>query len=232
MATVTSGTDAASVEGVVKRYREGDTDHVVLDGASARIAHGEFVALIGPSGSGKSTLLNLLGGIDLPDAGRVMVAGHDLGALDETARTLFRRRSIGFVFQFLNLIPTLTVFENLLLPLELNGITAGEERARDMLVRVGLEARAATYPDRLSGGEQQRIAIARAIVHEPSLVLADEPTGNLDDDTGERVLDLLGEIAAAGTRSLVVVTHSESLAARADRVLRLHHGRLEEVSKR
>ena len=221
----------AALDGVVKRYREGDAVHVVLDGASAHIRRGEFVALLGPSGSGKSTVLNLLGGIDLADAGRVRVGGRDLAALDETARTLFRRRSIGFVFQFFNLIPTLTVGENLRLPLELNGIEGGDARVGELLERVGLGARADSFPDRLSGGEQQRIAIARAVVHAPDLLLADEPTGNLDEDTGERVLDLLEEVARSGGRTLIAVTHSEALARRADRVLRLHHGRLEEDTR-
>ena len=160
----------AALDGVVKRYREGDAVHVVLDGADLRVARGEFVALLGPSGSGKSTVLNLLGGIDLPDEGRVLVAGRDLAALTETGRTLFRRRSIGFVFQFFNLIPTLTVAENLRLPLELNGIDGSAGRAALLLERVGLADRAASFPDRLSGGEQQRVAIARAVAHEPDLV--------------------------------------------------------------
>jgi putative ABC transport system ATP-binding protein len=214
------------LEGVVKRYREGDAEHVVLDGASATIGVGEFVALLGPSGSGKSTVLNLLGGIDLADAGSVRVAGQDLARLDETARTRFRRRSVGFVFQFFNLIPTLTVEENLLLPLDLNGLQDGEQKVAVLLERVGLAERASSWPDRLSGGEQQRVAVARALIHEPQLLLADEPTGNLDEDTGVRVLELLEELTRGLGRTLVVVTHSEVLARRADRVLRLQHGKL------
>lgn len=216
----------AVLEGVVKRYREGDAEHVVLDGASATIGVGEFVALLGPSGSGKSTVLNLLGGIDLADAGSVRVAGQDLARLDETARTRFRRRSVGFVFQFFNLIPTLTVEENLLLPLDLNGLQDGEQKVAVLLERVGLAERASSWPDRLSGGEQQRVAVARALIHEPQLLLADEPTGNLDEDTGVRVLELLEELTRGLGRTLVVVTHSEVLARRADRVLRLQHGKL------
>ena len=220
---------AAALEGVVKRYREGDTEHVVLDGASATVATGEFVALLGPSGSGKSTVLNLLGGIDLADAGSVRVAGLDLARLNETARTRFRRRSVGFVFQFFNLIPTLTVEENLLLPLELNDIADGRQKAAALLERVGLAERASSWPDRLSGGEQQRVAIARALIHGPQLLLADEPTGNLDEDTGVRVLQLLEHMTRGTGGTLIVVTHSEVLARRADRVLRLQHGRLLEA---
>lgn len=204
---------------------------MVLDGVHARIAAGERVAILGPSGSGKSTLLNLISGIDLPDEGTVRVAGTDLTALSEVERTLFRRHRVGFIFQFFNLLPTLTVLENLLLPVELKGPVGREEedRARDLLARVGLTGRGDSFPDRLSGGEQQRIAVARALVHEPDLVLADEPTGNLDEDTGEMVADLLENLVTRDGRTLVVVTHSRDLAGRMDRVLRMSHGRLEEA---
>jgi putative ABC transport system ATP-binding protein len=217
---------------LTKSYREGDREHVVLDRAVASIAVGERVAILGPSGSGKSTLLNLVSGIDLPDGGTVRVDGTDLTALSERDRTLFRRRRLGFVFQFFNLLPTLTVLENLLLPMELKGRVGAEEeaRARELLGEVGLADRADTFPDRLSGGEQQRVAVARALVHEPALVLADEPTGNLDQDTGGRVADLLDRLVASRRRTLVVVTHSRALAARMDRVLRLDHGALVESS--
>jgi putative ABC transport system ATP-binding protein len=217
---------------LTKSYREGDREHVVLDRAVAAVAVGERVAILGPSGSGKSTLLNLISGIDLPDGGTVRVDGTDLTALSERDRTLFRRRRLGFVFQFFNLLPTLTVLENLLLPMELKGRVGADEeaRARELLGDVGLADRADTFPDRLSGGEQQRVAVARALVHEPALVLADEPTGNLDQDTGERVADLLDRLVASRRRTLVVVTHSRELAARMDRVLRLDHGALVESS--
>jgi putative ABC transport system ATP-binding protein len=215
---------------LTKRYREGEQLHTVLDGASARIAGGERVAILGPSGSGKSTLLNLISGIDLPDAGTVHVGGVDLTAMSETERTLFRRTQVGFVFQFFNLLPTLTVMENLLLPLELTGRGSPSEiaRARDLLEHVGLADRAGTFPDRLSGGEQQRVAIARALAHDPALLLADEPTGNLDADMGARVAELLDDLVRSRGSTLVVVTHSLALAARMDRVLRLDHGRLVE----
>jgi putative ABC transport system ATP-binding protein len=211
---------------VHKSYREGERTHEVLTGTSVTIAPGERVAILGPSGSGKSTLLNLVSGIDLPDAGTVRVGGTDIGALSERDRTLFRRERVGFVFQFFNLMPTLTVLENLLLPLELTGSTGGEARARELLDAVGLGNRAGAFPDRLSGGEQQRVAIARAIIHGPDLLLADEPTGNLDQDTGEIVVRLLDELVRRAGATLVVVTHSRELAARMDRVLRVDHGKL------
>jgi putative ABC transport system ATP-binding protein len=188
---------------------------MVLDGASASIAAGERLAIFGPSGSGKSTLLNLISGIDLPDAGRVEIAGVDVTALRERDRTLFRREHVGFVFQFFNLLPTLTVLENLILPIELKGPVGADDvaRARTLLQKVGLIDRADTFPDRLSGGEQQRVAIARALVHRPSLVLADEPTGNLDEDTAEQVAALLDTMVSGQGGTLVVVTHSRRFDA-------------------
>ncbi|MBW3535795.1 MAG: ABC transporter ATP-binding protein [Gemmatimonadetes bacterium] len=205
---------------------------MVLDGADAVLGRGESVALLGPSGSGKSTLLNLVSGIDRPDRGRVVVDGTDLTALSERERTLFRRRHIGFVFQLFNLIPTLTVLENLLLPLELKGKVGSAERARagGLLDDVGLADREDAFPDRLSGGERQRVAVARALVHEPLLVLADEPTGNLDAAAGARVADLLDDLVRRRGATLLTVTHSPELAARADRVLGLRDGKLREVT--
>jgi putative ABC transport system ATP-binding protein len=228
-----SGPVVVRVDAVTKRYREGDTEHVVLDGVSAGIDRGQFVVLAGPSGAGKSTLLNIISGMDLPDAGDVFLGGTALNRLTERERTLFRRERMGFVFQFFNLIPTLTVLENVVLPLELNGRTGADEQARAMLERVGLERRADAYPDRLSGGEQQRVAIARALVHEPLIVLADEPTGNLDDENAEAVLDILESVTRQVGRTLLVVTHSDEIVRRADRVLTLRHGHIEErVSSR
>jgi putative ABC transport system ATP-binding protein len=212
-----------------KAYQEGDRRRFVLEDASADFARGEFIALLGRSGSGKSTLLNLVSGIDAPDAGQIWVGGQDLTAMRERERTLFRRRNIGFVFQFFNLIPTLSVLENVTLPLELGGASVKDARraAEPLLDAVGLLDRAATFPDKLSGGEQQRIAIARALIHDPLLVLADEPTGNLDEGTGGSVLALLDRLTRQAGKNLLMVTHSPESAAHADRVFRLHHGRLE-----
>jgi putative ABC transport system ATP-binding protein len=220
------------LRGLVKSYREGNRDHMILSGADATLGHGEFAALLGPSGSGKSTLLNIVSGIDIPDAGSVWVNGVCLTDISERERTLFRRRHIGFIFQFFNLLPTLTVEENLLLPLELTGRIHGSERtlAEGLLNEVGLDGRGGTFPDRLSGGEQQRVAVARALVHEPSLVLADEPTGNLDSKTGSRILQLLRSLSQDRGVTLLVVTHSMEVAKVADRVLRIQDGRLVESS--
>ena len=215
---------------VSKTYREGDSERAVLSDVSVAIESGEIAVLVGRSGSGKSTLLNLIAGIDRPTSGRVVVDGTDLTALDEDARTRFRRRRIGFVFQFFNLIPLLTVEENLLLPLELNGMAgaAGVARARGLLERVGLGGRGASLPDRLSGGEQQRVAIARALVHEPALILADEPTGTLDAETAAAVLALLDGLAREAGTTVVMVTHSREVVGVADRIFAVQRGRLVE----
>ena len=186
--------------------------------------------LVGRSGSGKSTLLNLIAGIDRPTAGTVAVNGTDLTRLDEEARTRFRRRHIGFVFQFFNLIPLLTVEENLLLPLDLNGRADadGVTRARGLLERVGLAGRGDSFPERLSGGEQQRVAIARALIHDPALILADEPTGNLDADTAAGVLDLLDALAREAGRTVLMATHSREVVGVADRIFAIQRGVLVE----
>jgi len=219
---------ALLLAGVIRSYREGERVRPVLTAVDLTVAPGESVALLGPSGSGKSTLLNLIGGIDAPDAGRVEVAGVAIHDLSERERSLFRRRGIGFVFQLFNLVPTLTVEENLLLPLELAGeATRGaRDRARGLLDRLGLGDRGDSWPERLSGGEQQRVAVARAVIHRPALVLADEPTGNLDQDTGAEVLELLQDLRREAGTTLVVVTHSVAVAGRMDRCLELRGGRL------
>jgi putative ABC transport system ATP-binding protein len=204
---------------------------MVFRDASLLIERGEWVFLLGRSGSGKSTLLNLIAGIDLPDRGEVIVDAKVLNRLSERERTLFRRNDIGFVFQFYNLIPTLTVEENVLLPLELTGALTAElrERARELLGQVGLAERAGSFPDRLSGGEQQRVAVARALVHRPKLILADEPTGNLDAETGRQVLDLFRQMVRGTGTSMVLVTHSSEVAQLADRVLTIREGKLVEL---
>ena len=210
-----------------KRY-ESPHGRVVLNGVSGTIEAGEFVIVVGRSGSGKSTLLNLLGGLDRPSTGSVSVDGRSLGKLTDRELTLLRRRRIGFVFQAYNLISTLTVGENLMLPLELNGLAAGD-KVSGWLDRVGLAGLEDAYPDQLSGGEQQRVAVARALVHEPDLILADEPTGNLDLHHATRVVALLDELCRSGGKTLVMATHSREVAGKADRMLTIREGRLLEV---
>ncbi len=224
-------TPLVELRGVTKAYREGDAERVVLRGVDATIRRGELCVLIGRSGSGKSTLLNLIGGIDVPTAGEIVVDGLPLARATEARRTLFRRHHVGFVFQFFNLIPTLTVEENLRLPLELNGRPRDAARARAgaLLAEVGLADRAPAFPEQLSGGEQQRVAVARALIHEPLLVLADEPTGNLDLDTGRQVLDLLDRLTRRAGRTLVMATHSPEVVGLADRIFRLQDGCLVET---
>lgn len=216
------------IENLSKSYREGGRDREVLQGAQATFYKGEFVAILGKSGSGKSTFLNLISGIDRSDSGDIWLNGRNLTALDEHQRTLFRRQQIGFIYQFFNLIPTLSVVENVVLPLELNGEKpqVAQVKAKDLLAAVGLGNRWDTFPDRLSGGEQQRVAIARALVHDPLLVLADEPTGNLDEETGKQVLLLLDNLTRQVGKNLILVTHSRENAIYADRVLYLRDGQL------
>ena len=216
------------LERVSKHYTEGAETRHVLEEASVSFAEGEVVAVHGRSGSGKSTLLNLVAGIDSPTGGEVWVAGTCLSRLSSGERTLFRRDHLGFVFQFFNLIPTLRVLENVQLPAELRGLSPKDaaERARACLGDVGLSGREESFPDRLSGGEQQRVAIARALVQAPRILLADEPTGNLDDVTSRTVMDLLDRVTRGTGRTLVVATHSTQVAARADRVFTIEHGRV------
>ncbi len=215
-------------------FVEGGRAHRVLERADARVATGEAVAIVGRSGSGKSTLLNLISGIDRPDSGSVEFDGRDITALGEPARTLFRRRHVGFVYQFFNLIPTLDVEENVRLALELNGVRGAEARRRStaMLTEVGLGDRLQSAIDKLSGGEQQRVAIARALVHEPALVLADEPTGNLDEETAAQVFPVLVSLTRARGATLLIVTHDRALARSVGRVLELRDGRLKEAPDR
>ena len=218
------------IQNLSKSYQEGDRQRMVFKDISLNIAQGEIVAILGKSGSGKTTLLNLMSGIDRVDAGDIFMEGLRLTGLDEQQLTLFRRRTIGFIFQFFNLIPTLSVWENLILPLELNNMTspADFQRAEALLATVGLSDRKASFPDRLSGGEQQRVSIARALVHQPRLVLADEPTGNLDEETGRQILELLDQLTRQADQSMILVTHSTEAAAIADRVFSLHEGHLVE----
>jgi putative ABC transport system ATP-binding protein len=213
-----------------RSFREGSRVHQVLDRLDAEVRPAERVAIMGRSGSGKSTLLNLISGIDRADSGTVEIDGREVSSLGEPARTRFRRAHVGFVYQFFNLIPTLDVAENVRLVLELNGVRGAAARTRSLaaLESVGLGSRAHSAVDQLSGGEQQRVAIARALVHEPKLLLADEPTGNLDDQTAGEVLPVLLALTRSRGATLVMVTHDEALAATADRVLELREGRLHE----
>lgn len=213
---------------VTKAFHEGEQERAVLQGVNSTIARGEFVAIIGRSGSGKSTLLNLLAGLDTPTAGDIYVGETNIAALNDHDRTLFRRKHIGFVFQFFNLIPTLTVRENVLMTAELAGWQEAEarNRANYLLESVGLLDRGKVFPDKLSGGEQQRVAIARALCADPDLILADEPTGNLDAETGIKILELLTTLARRQHKTLVMVTHSTDVAEQADRVLKMEHGKL------
>ncbi len=225
-------TPLIQLSNLTKVYKEGEQERAVLTNINATIMRGEFAVLLGPSGSGKSTLLNLISGVDLPSSGDVVIDSTSLTALTEKRRTLFRRKQIGLVFQFFNLVSTLTVLENLLLPLNLNGITGREakERAMNLLGAVGLPDRSGTFPDRLSGGEQQRVAIARALSHDPLLVLADEPTGNLDSETGCQVMGLLEQLVRKRGKTAVVVTHRTDVASLADRVFIIREGSMEEVA--
>jgi putative ABC transport system ATP-binding protein len=221
-----------SIRRLCRSFREGARVHRVLEGLDADIGAGERVAVMGRSGSGKSTLLNLVSGIDRPDSGSIYIDGQEVSALREPARTLFRRAHIGFVYQFFNLIPTLDVAENVRLVLELNGVRGQAARTRTLaaLREVGLQGRATSAVDALSGGEQQRVAIARALVHAPKLLLADEPTGNLDEATAREILPALLDLTRERGTTLVLVTHDEALAAAADRVLELREGSLHQRS--
>jgi putative ABC transport system ATP-binding protein len=213
---------------LAKTYHQTDGGRTVLKGINARFEPGEFVAIRGRSGSGKTTLLNMIAGIDEPDSGEIYFESTSITRLTRDQKTAFRRDHLGFVFQFFNLIPTLTLRENVILPAELTArpSLAIQHRAVDLLKRVGLGERADDYPDELSGGEQQRVAIARAVVLKPRVLLADEPTGNLDRATGEEVMGLINQLRIELGTLLILVTHSHRLAAQADRILMLEDGRL------
>ena len=215
---------------VSKRLRSGERDLTIVDRLSLRVDAGEFVAILGPSGSGKSTLLGLAAGLDRPSAGEVLLDGRPIHDLSEDALARLRRGRIGFVFQSFQLLGNLTALENVLLPLELAGRDHAARRAHEMLAAVGLAERGHHYPSQLSGGEQQRVALARAFAVEPSPLLADEPTGNLDGATGATVLELLARLRADHGATLVLVTHDPEVAARADRRIHLRNGRIESAS--
>jgi putative ABC transport system ATP-binding protein len=211
---------------VTQEYKSGSRTLTVLDSVSFEIAAGAFVAIVGPSGSGKTTLLGLLAGLDTPTRGRVILDGADLGALREDARARLRGEKVGFVFQSFQLIPTLTAIENVSVPLELRGDADAEARARELLGRVGLGDRTGHLPAQLSGGEQQRVAVARAFANRPRILFADEPTGNLDGVTGARIIELIEALNRESGSTVVLVTHDASLADRTDRIIRLADGRV------
>ena len=218
------------VKALTKRVDSGGEPLTILHENSFAVAAGETVAIVGASGSGKSTLLGLLAGLDLPSSGSVMFAGELLGVLDEDARAVLRGRLLGFVFQSFQLLPSLNAIENVMLPLELAGVAEAQAEAEFWLKRVGLSHRLRHYPKHLSGGEQQRVALARAFAPKPKLVLADEPTGNLDAATGRQIIDLMFAINAESGTTLILVTHDEAIAARCARRLRMHAGEIAEAA--
>ena len=209
-----------------KVYGTGDTAVKALDGVSLSVEHGEFVAIVGTSGSGKSTLLHMLGGLDRPTSGSVTVDGKDIFSLKDEALTIFRRRKIGFVFQSYNLVPVLNVYENIVLPIQLDGRRVDKAFVRQIVKTLGLEERLEALPSQLSGGQQQRVAIARALAAAPAILLADEPTGNLDSRTSQDVLSLLKVTSQKFSQTIVMITHNEEIAQMADRILRIEDGRI------
>ena len=227
--SIESDSLAVTASGLEKTVVARDNRLTILSGLDLQIKSGESVAIVGTSGSGKSTLLGILAGLDLPTTGSVSLAGKRIDHLDEDQRATVRGQHTGFVFQSFQLLANLTALENVMLPLELAGVDNPGERARKLLTRVGLEHRLEHYPKQLSGGEQQRVAIARAFAGEPDILFADEPTGNLDEKTGESIIELLFEVNQASGTTIVLVTHDMDLARRCQRILKLHGGRLEAV---
>ena len=214
------------ISSIKKHFGEGESRVEVLKGIDISIEKGEICVLLGPSGSGKSTLLNLLGGLDTPTSGEVLVSGKKLFQMNEEARTIFRRRNIGFVFQNYNLVPVLNVYENIVLPIELDGTKVDTEYVKTILHTLGLEQKVQTMPNQLSGGQQQRVAIARALAAKPAILLADEPTGNLDSKTGMDVIALLKMTSQAFHQTIVMITHNEEIALMADRMIRIEDGKV------
>jgi putative ABC transport system ATP-binding protein len=209
-----------------KTYGKGDTAVHALDGVNLKVENGEFVAIVGTSGSGKSTLLHMLGGLDRPTSGKVFVDGKDIFSLKDEALTIFRRRKIGFVFQSYNLVPVLSVYENIILPIQLDGGKEDRKYVDQVIETLGLSKKLNSYPNQLSGGQQQRVAIARAIAAKPAIILADEPTGNLDSKTSQDVLGLLKITSERFSQTIVMITHNEEIAQMADRIIRIEDGRI------
>jgi putative ABC transport system ATP-binding protein len=217
------------LKGISKTFEEGAANHRVLDSVDFTFESGKIYIMYGRSGSGKSTLLNLISGIDVPSEGSIIIDGKNLTTLNEKGRTLFRRNNIGFIFQFFNLIPTLNVLENLLLPMELvKDLNKSDTKsAIDLLEKIELADRTDSYPDRLSGGEQQRVAIARALIHNPQIILADEPTGNLDFETGKSIVQLLDNLVRKQGKTMIMATHSKDVIGLADYIINVREGKLE-----
>ncbi len=214
------------VKNLCKIYGKGETEVKALNNVSFSVDKGEFVAIIGPSGSGKSTLLHILGGVDVPTSGNVIINGEDISKLNETALAIFRRRQIGLIYQFYNLIPILTVEENLTLPLRLDG-RKPDERQTDYLVKsLGLENRLNHLPNQLSGGQQQRVSIGRALINNPALMLADEPTGNLDSENSKEIVSLLRKFNKEQNQTVIIITHDERIALAADRIIEIEDGKI------
>lgn len=218
--------EIVKVENLTKIYGKGDTEVRALDNVSFSIPQGQFVAIVGPSGSGKSTLLHILGGVDTPTSGSVQIGGTDISKLDETALAIFRRRQIGLIYQFYNLLPILTVEENLTLPLLLDGRKPDKQQIRALIATLGLSERLKHLPNQLSGGQQQRVSIGRALVNNPALVLADEPTGNLDSENSREIIALLRRFNRESNQTVVIITHDERIALSADRIISVEDGRI------
>lgn len=214
------------VKNLSKNYGKGDTMVKALDGVSFSVEQGEFVAIIGPSGSGKSTLLHILGGVDTPTSGSVIINDTDISQLDETALAIFRRRQIGLIYQFYNLIPILTVEENLTLPLLLDGRKPDKKQVQTLIDKLGLSHRLTHLPNQLSGGQQQRVSIGRALVNNPALLLADEPTGNLDSENSKEIIALLRHFNKEFKQTVIIITHDEKIALSADRIISIEDGRI------
>ena len=218
--------EIVKVENLTKIYGKGDTEVRALDNVSFSIPQGQFVAIVGPSGSCKSTLLHILGGVDTPTSGSVQIGGTDISKLDETALAIFRRRQIGLIYQFYNLLPILTVEENLTLPLLLDGRKPDKQQIRALVATLGLSERLKHLPNQLSGGQQQRVSIGRALVNNPALVLADEPTGNLDSENSREIIALLRRFNRESNQTVVIITHDERIALSADRIISVEDGRI------
>jgi len=214
------------VKNLTKKYGKGESEVVALDDVSFQVDKGEFVAIVGASGSGKSTLMHLLGGVDRPDSGHVFVDGHNIYDLNESELAIFRRRNIGIVYQFYNLIPTLTAIENIQLPCLLDNRKVDKKRLKEILATIGLTARREHLPSELSGGQQQRVSIGRSLINDPALILADEPTGNLDSQSSREVMDLLKLANQQYNQTLIVITHDEQIALQADRIITIADGQI------